>query len=158
MKQPEIGTILIATDVCEMSVGNNALIIGDEYKVHSLNNLFDEIAIKSELYEDHIFSTREKDNCYWGNFFRIKPDSNEETVIDSIKKYIHDKIEYCNSQADQYPIDKYGTEHSMSDEQMSGYYQGMGEWLNAVLLQIEELESSPNKPQFPEDTIKRGEG
>ena len=33
MNKPEIGTILIAKDVCEMYVGHNALIIGAEYKV-----------------------------------------------------------------------------------------------------------------------------
>jgi hypothetical protein len=70
---PTTGTILIAKDPCEMRNGNGPeLIVGKEYKVHSLFHRSNKIAIKSELYEFHGFSLDEKDEYYWGNFFTIK--------------------------------------------------------------------------------------
>lgn len=58
--------------------------------------------------------------------------------MEKIVSYINSKIKYCEDRQEQYPVSKYCKPGRMTDEQMSGYYQGMGAWLRAVLDQIED--------------------
>lgn len=90
----KIGDKLIAKTDCRMNDGDGyALIIGKEYDVINTSPNLSEISVKSELFEQHNFSTNLEDDSYWGNFFNpisaaidniVEDVKSEQTEIEKI--------------------------------------------------------------------------
>jgi hypothetical protein len=67
------GDILIAKDPCVMEFEEtSALIIGKEYLVESINEVNNQIVIKSEHTNVHCFSLNKNEPSYYGIFFDLK--------------------------------------------------------------------------------------
>lgn len=67
-----VGTKLIAKNNCIMNNGiGPALVIGKEYGVICYNINKEEIAVKSEVSDNHFFSTKESSDYFYGHFFDI---------------------------------------------------------------------------------------
>lgn len=74
MEYLELGTKLIAKTDCKMKDGSgNALIVGKEYEVIFQSKNTEEIAVKSELFLHHFFSTNAEIDSYWKRYFNALP-------------------------------------------------------------------------------------
>ena len=72
MENFELGTKLIAKTDCKMHDGSgNALIVDKQYEIIYQSKKTEEIAVKSELFEHHFFSTNAEDGSYWQKFFNL---------------------------------------------------------------------------------------
>lgn len=61
-----------------------------------------------------------------------------------LKAYIEKQIKYCEEMAgkEEYKVSNYSSDMKMTNEQMSGYYQGKAEAFWAIFYRIKEVKQT----------------
>jgi hypothetical protein len=72
-------------------------------------------------------------------------------------EYTKNQAEHCELMANQYKVDTYSKDGKMTDEQMSGYYQGRGEANHAIKTFIEDKKALAKESTRAEigDTLEK---